>query len=65
MSVLDPLVGKKWGKDFFRLFKVSLFRAKELLYLTVPSYLSSWGANFTLPSRFLVEVSEDTYEVLI
>jgi len=46
-----------------RLFYVACTRAKERLYITFPSYVQSWGAFFTLPSRFLVEVEKDRYEI--
>jgi len=47
-----------------RLFYVACTRAKEQLFLTMPSYVSSWDAFFTLPSRFLIEVDKDKYELL-
>ena len=46
-----------------RLFYVACTRAKEQLYLTMPSYVASWDAFFTLPSRFLVEVERGKYEL--
>jgi len=46
-----------------RLFYVACTRAKEQLYLTMPSYVASWDAFFTLPSRFLVEVEKEKYEL--
>ncbi|MGA1870151.1 MAG: ATP-dependent helicase [bacterium] len=45
-----------------RLFYVACTRAKEQLYLTMPSYFSSWDAFFTLPSRFLVEIDKKFYQ---
>ena len=46
-----------------RLFYVACTRAKKQLYLTMPSYIASWDAFFTLPSRFLVEVEKEKYEL--
>ncbi|WP_340112966.1 ATP-dependent helicase [Maribellus mangrovi] len=36
-----------------RLFYVACSRPKENLYITMPSFVSSWDAVFTQPSRFL------------
>jgi DNA helicase-2/ATP-dependent DNA helicase PcrA len=47
-----------------RIFYVACTRAKEQLYLTMPSHVASWDAFFTLPSRFLVEVRKEKYELL-
>jgi len=47
-----------------RLFYVACTRAKEQLYLTMPSHVASWDAFFTLPSRFLVEVEKEKYDLL-
>ena len=44
-----------------RLFYVASSRAKENLYITMPSYISSWDAVFTKPSRFLYEINKDNY----
>lgn len=46
-----------------RLFYVAASRAKENLFITMPSYVSSWDAVFTKPSRFLKEVAKEHYEV--
>ncbi len=46
-----------------RLFYVACTRAKERLYLTMPSHMTSWDAFFTLPSRFLVEIEKERYEL--
>ena len=46
-----------------RLFYVACTRAEEQLYLTMPSYIPSWDTFFTLPSRFLVEVEREKYEL--
>lgn len=45
-----------------RLFYVATSRAKEKLYLTMPSFMSSYNAYFTMPSRFLAEVKKETYD---
>ncbi|MHA1331367.1 MAG: ATP-dependent helicase [Candidatus Hodarchaeales archaeon] len=47
-----------------RLFYVACTRAKEQLFLTMPSHVALWDAFFTLPSRFLVEVEKEKYELL-
>ncbi len=44
-----------------RLFYVACTRAKEELYLTLPSSVSSWGAFYTRESRFLAEIEKDKY----
>ena len=44
-----------------RLFYVAASRAKENLFITMPSYVSSWDAVFTKPSRFIYEISKDYY----
>ena len=44
-----------------RLFYVATTRAKEQLYLTMPSYFSSWDVVFTRPSRFLAEIDKSSY----
>lgn len=44
-----------------RLFYVACSRAKEQLYLTMPSYFSSWDDFYTKPSRFLIEVDAEKY----
>jgi DNA helicase-2/ATP-dependent DNA helicase PcrA len=46
-----------------RLFYVACTRAKEQLYLTMPSYVASRDSFLTLPSRFLVEVEKGKYEL--
>jgi DNA helicase II / ATP-dependent DNA helicase PcrA len=46
-----------------RLFYVAVSRAKENLFVTMPSYLHSWDAVFTRPSRFLAEVDRGKYEI--
>lgn len=47
-----------------RLFYVASTRAKEKLYLSMPSYFSSWDKVFTKPSRFLVEIDPKFLEIL-
>lgn len=44
-----------------RLFYVASSRAKENLFITMPSYVSSWDAIFNRPSRFLAEVDKRKY----
>jgi DNA helicase-2/ATP-dependent DNA helicase PcrA len=46
-----------------RLFYVACSRAKEQLYLTLPSYVFSWDQTYTMPSRFLIEVEKGLYRV--
>lgn len=46
-----------------RLFYVAVSRAKENLFVTMPSYIQSWDAVFTRPSRFLAEVDKGKYEI--
>ncbi len=44
-----------------RLFYVASSRARENLFITMPSYVSSWDAVFNRPSRFLAEVDKGKY----
>ena len=44
-----------------RLFYVASSRAKENLFITMPSYISSWDTVFTKPSRFLAEIGKGSY----
>jgi DNA helicase-2/ATP-dependent DNA helicase PcrA len=44
-----------------KLFYVACSRAKESLYLTLPSYLSTYTAFFDQESRFLKELEKDKY----
>ncbi len=46
-----------------RLFYVACSRAKEQLYITMPSYVSSYNAFFSYPSRFLAEIDKGLYVV--
>lgn len=41
-----------------RLFYVAATRAKERLFVTMPSYSAGYDAYFSLPSRFLVEACQ-------
>jgi DNA helicase II / ATP-dependent DNA helicase PcrA len=47
-----------------RLFYVACSRAMENLFISMPSYVPSWAATFTLPSRFIYDVDEEHYEVI-
>ncbi len=44
-----------------RLFYVACSRAKEQLYITMPSYVASYNAFFSFPSRFITEIDENLY----
>jgi len=64
ISMLDGVLpGAKSVKQFEaleeerRLFYVACTRAKEGLFLSFPSYIQSYTHYFSLPSRFLTEVS--------
>lgn len=46
-----------------RLFYVAVTRAEENLFITMPSYIQSWDAVFTHPSRFLAEVDKAKFEL--
>lgn len=46
-----------------RLFYVACTRAKEKLFLTMPSEFTSWDSIFTLPSRFISEIDESNYVI--
>ena len=46
-----------------RLFYVATSRAKENLFITMPAYVSSWDAVFTLPSRFIKEIEKSCYDL--
>jgi len=47
-----------------RLFYVACSRAKESLYITMPSFVSSYGAYFSKPARFLAEMEHGRYEYI-
>lgn len=44
-----------------RLFYVAASRARENLFITMPSYVASWDAVFSRPSRFLAEVEKQLF----
>ncbi|MCF8374543.1 MAG: ATP-dependent helicase [Bacteroidales bacterium] len=44
-----------------RLFYVACTRAKEELYLSMPSYFSTWDKMLTKPSRFIAEIDKEKY----
>ena len=44
-----------------RLFYVACTRAKENLFLTMPSSGSLWDSFLTRPSRFIIEIDENKY----
>lgn len=45
-----------------RLFYVAASRAKDKLYLSLPSYYASYNDFFTQPSRFLGEMAPENYD---
>ncbi len=47
-----------------RLFYVACSRAKEELYITMPSYVNTYNGFLSYPSRFLIEIDKDKYEYL-
>ena len=44
-----------------RLFYVACTRAKEELYLSMPSYFNTWDKMLTKPSRFIAEIDKGKY----
>lgn len=44
-----------------RLFYVACSRAKQELIITMPSYVATYNAFLSYPSRFLVEISKDKF----
>lgn len=44
-----------------RLFYVACSRAKEELFVTMPSYVKTFNGFCSYPSRFLVEIARNTY----
>ena len=47
-----------------RLFYVACSRAREELYITMPSFVRSYQGFCSYPSRFLVEIDRKKYEYL-
>lgn len=47
-----------------RLFYVACSRAKEELYITMPSFVKTYNGFLSYPSRFLIEIDKDKYEYL-
>jgi DNA helicase II / ATP-dependent DNA helicase PcrA len=47
-----------------RLFYVACSRAKEELYITMPSYVQTYQGFLSYPSRFLIEIDKEKYEYL-
>lgn len=47
-----------------RLFYVACSRAKEELYITMPSFVKTYNGFISYPSRFLIEIDKDKYEYL-
>lgn len=45
-----------------RLFYVACSRAKDQLFVTFPSFVSSFNAYFTYPSRFLIEMDKSLFK---
>ncbi len=45
-----------------RLFYVACSRAKQDLIITMPSYVASYNAFLSYPSRFLVEISKEKFQ---
>ncbi|MBK8805480.1 MAG: UvrD-helicase domain-containing protein [Bacteroidales bacterium] len=46
-----------------RLFYVACSRAKEELYITMPSYVKTFNAFCSYPSRFIVEIDKENYRM--
>lgn len=46
-----------------RLFYVACSRAKQELYLTMPAFVSQWDNYYTMPSRFIIELNRDNYQL--
>jgi DNA helicase-2/ATP-dependent DNA helicase PcrA len=45
-----------------RLFYVACSRAKQDLLITMPSYVTTYNAFLSYPSRFLVEINREKFE---
>lgn len=58
----NSLVSIEYLEEERRLFYVACTRAKERLYLTLPSQFTLWDAFLTHPSRFIVEIDKINYE---
>lgn len=48
-----------------RLFYVATTRAKDELYITMPSMVASYDAFFTMPSRFISEINDNKYKYFL
>lgn len=60
---LKSVKGIKQLEEERRLFYVACTRAKEHLYLTLPYSVASYEGYLTRPSRFLVEIGKENYEL--
>ncbi len=47
-----------------RLFYVACSRAKERLYITMPSYVATYNGFCSYPARFLIEIDRNNYNYL-
>jgi DNA helicase-2/ATP-dependent DNA helicase PcrA len=47
-----------------RLFYVACSRAKQGLYVTMPSQVYNYNGFFSHPSRFLIEIDKENYEMI-
>jgi len=45
-----------------RVFYVATSRAKDRLFITMPSSLNANGGFYSLPSRFLVQIDKNTFK---
>lgn len=59
----NSLVSIEYFEEERRLFYVACTRAKERLYLTMPSSFTLWDAFLTHPSRFIIEVDKNKYDI--
>ena len=46
-----------------RVFYVATTRAKQMLFLTLPAYISIRGNEFTKPSRFIAELDSEVFDI--